>query len=143
MSPAKSFTQRKKARRFALQALYGWQLSGNDLQDVKTNALEEHTDKQYEKEYLLELIEQVPAHLGEIEEAFKPYLDRPIEDLEPIELNIIRIATYELKYKLDIPYRVVINEAVDIAKGYGSTDGHKYVNGVLDKMITDLRPNES
>jgi N utilization substance protein B len=84
----------------------------------------------------------VPANLEELEAAFTPYLDRAMGDLDPIELSLLRLGSYELIKRIDIPYKVVINEAVSLAKKFGATDGHKYINGVLDKLAAQVRTIE-
>jgi transcription antitermination protein NusB len=136
------FTGRKKARRYALQALYGWLLSGNDLADIEAHTLLEHGDDAFDREYFQSLLHDVPSNLGDIEQTFAPHLSRKLQELDPIELTILRIATYELMFRQDIPYRVVINEALELAKGFGATESYKFVNGVLDKLARVLRSNE-
>lgn len=136
------FTGRKKARRFAMQALYSWQLSQNPLQDVEAHMLLEHAEEIFDREYFKQILHEVPLHLSEIATALNPHLARAIEELDPIELAVLRIATFELLYRLDIPYKVVINEALELVKTFGATESHKFVNGVLDKVARDLRKLE-
>jgi N utilization substance protein B len=88
------------------------------------------------------LLHQVPARLDEVEQAFAPYLDRPVKDLDPVERALLRLAAYELLARPDVPYRVVINEAVNLAKKFGAEQAHKYINGVLDQVARGLRPAE-
>ena len=92
--------------------------------------------------YFHELLNGVLSNRGEIDELIAPCLDRPMDDLDPVELAILRLSTYELKQRLDVPYRVVINEGIELAKTFGATDGHKFVNGVLDKLAPKLRSAE-
>ena len=94
-------------------------------------------------EYFSELLHQVPASLSELDEHITGFLDRDMTELTPIELTILRIGAYEMIRRTDVPYRVVINEGVDLAKKFGATDGHKYVNGVLDKLAHSLRTQET
>lgn len=137
-----SFKGRKKARRLALQALYGWQITKNDLTDIETHVLTDHAQDEFDVGYFSVLLHEVPAHLSEIEKALSPHLARPIPELDPIELTVLRIATYEFLKRLDIPYKVVINEALELVKKFGATESHKFVNGVLDKVARDQRQTE-
>ena len=133
---------RKRARRAAVQALYQWSLTQHDIGTIERQFEEEHSGSKTDMEYFGELLHQVAARLDELEAAFTPYLDRPVDELGPVERAILRMATYELAHRLDVPYRVVINEAVDLAKIFGAQDSHKYINGVLDKVAQDLRAVE-
>ncbi len=133
---------RKKARFLAVQALYGWQLSHNALADIEAHTLLEHGEEEFDLGYFRVLLHEVPAHISEIEVALKPHLSRVIEELDPIELVVLRIATYELLKRPDVPYRVVINEALELVKTFGATESHRFVNGVLDKVARDLRQSE-
>ena len=92
--------------------------------------------------YFREILHGVPAHKGEIDAALVPCLDITIEELDPVELSVLRLSTWELIKRVDVPYRVVINEGIELAKVFGSTDGHKFVNGVLDKLAPRLREAE-
>jgi N utilization substance protein B len=142
MSKKPSFSGRKKARRYAMQALYGWMLSHNALRDIESHVLLEHGEEEYDKEYFRVLLFQIPEQVEDLAAQMAPYVSRKVEDLDPIELTILRIATFELKNRLDIPYKVVINEALELAKTFGATDSHKFVNGVLDKMARKMREAE-
>ncbi|HXH55262.1 MAG TPA: transcription antitermination factor NusB [Gammaproteobacteria bacterium] len=142
MTKKPSFTGRRKARRYALQALYGWVLSENALSDIETHFLVEHAAEGFDREYFQMLLHEVPRHIEILETTMSPYLSREFADLDPIELTILRISIYELKERLDIPYRVVINEGLELAKAFGSADSHKFVNGVLDKVARELRKTE-
>ena len=135
-------TGRRRARTMALQALYQWMMTEADLIHIEA---EFHNVKQMDKvdtEYFHELLHQIPQFLSEIDAAFEPYLDRKITELNPIELIAIRIATYELGHRLDIPYKVAINEALDLTKKFGTVTGFKYVNGIVDRVAKKLRPGE-
>ena len=137
-----SSSARRRARRCAVQALYQWQVSGNDLNDIETQFRAVPDNQKADFDYFHELLHQVPAHAGELDSVLTPYLDRPIPELDPVERAILRLCAYELMHRLDVPYRVVINEGVDLAKMYGADQSHKYINGVLDKLARELRPVE-
>lgn len=133
---------RHAARRVALQALYQWQLTGDDPRDILAQFREERPLKGADLDYFRQLTLGVPETAARIDEIVAPYLDRPMERVDPIERAILRLATYELLECLDVPYRVVINEAVDLAKVFGAEQGHRFVNGVLDKAVRNLREAE-
>ncbi|MDB6096351.1 MAG: NusB antitermination factor [Francisellaceae bacterium] len=137
-----NFNHRRKARRYSLQALYSWELSNNSLAKVEENILLEKAHKKFDIEYFKEILYGVPQHLTELQDSFIPYLNIGLEELDTIELTVLRIATYEFKYRLDIPYKVIINEALELTKMFGSIEGFKFVNGVLDKVSKDLRQSE-
>lgn len=138
MSPA----ARRQARRLTLQALYQWQIAGASLASIEAEFREDNDMKKVDQAYFHELLHSVPAQISTLDELIEPLLDRPLKELTPIELNILRMGTYELKYRKDVPCRVVINEGVDLAKAFGATDGHKYVNGILDKLARQIRADE-
>ena len=125
---------RRKARRFALQALYGWQIAGNDLADIEAQYLRDNDMRKVDSQYFHDLLHGVPGQLTEVDEALAPALDRKLAELTQVEKAILRIAVFELVARLDIPVRVVINEAIELAKAFGAEDSFKYVNGVLDKV---------
>lgn len=133
---------RHRARRFALQALYQWDLSGNDINLVEANMLASSAMQKYIKEvdvpYFSELIHKIPKHVDGLDNALEPLCDRPINELNPIELNLLRIGAYEISFKPDIPNKVAINEAMELAKVFGGEDSHKFINGVLDKLIKNV-----
>jgi N utilization substance protein B len=133
---------RRRARHYALQALYQWQISRNALSDIETQFRAEYDFSKTDVEYFQTLLHEVPQHVGELERAFEPLLDRAVKDLNPVELTVLRMGAYELAHRIDIPYKVVINEAVALAKKFGATDSHKYVNGVMDKLAQQLRQIE-
>lgn len=137
-----SFKGREKARRYAMQALYGWLISNNELKDIEAFCLADRNPKNYDVVYFLRLLHDIPANLSEIDNALIPFLDRPFNTLDPIELTILRVASYELKYSFDVPFRVVLHEAVELAKMFGSDDSYKFTNSVLDKMAKQLRSEE-
>jgi len=134
---------RSRARRLAMQGLYEWQLSENAPAVILKTCLEEQNIKNVDTEYLEELLLSIPRKQQEIDNTFQPYVDRPIEEIDPIELSILRLATYELLHRIDVPYRVVINEAIELAKSFGAEAGHRYVNGILDKVAAEVRKDET
>lgn len=134
---------RHRSREFALQGLYSWLLAGQAVSDIaaqlQTTKGFERADAAYFRALLRGAIEQQAA----IEEVIVPCLDRPLKELSPVERGILLLGAWELKNSPDVPYRVVINEAVELAKSFGGTEGHKYVNGVLDKLAKSLRAHET
>ena len=137
-----SFKGREKARRYAMQALYGWLISENSIKDIEAFYMADRNPKNFDVEYFSRLLHGIPAELGELDSELTPFLDRPFTHLDPIELTILRIATYEFKYSFDVPFKVVINEAVELAKVFGAVDSHKFVNSVLDKAAKYFRNQE-
>lgn len=133
---------RTKARRAALQALYQWQLAGQAISDIKTQFYGEQDFSSIDQEYFEELIETIPKSVSELNDYIIPFIDREVSGLDPVELAILRIGCYELRFRIDIPYRVVINESVELAKRFGADQSHKYINGVLDKIAHELRSAE-
>lgn len=133
---------RTKARRNAVQALYQWQLAGHDLADIEAQFLSEYDMKKVDVEYFKQLFRQVPLHLHELDDHLIPFLDRTIDEVDPVERAVLRLAVYELEFCLDVPYRVVINESVELAKRFGAEHGHKYVNGIVDQVAKKLRAVE-
>lgn len=133
---------RTKARRNVVQALYQWQLSDSDLAEIQEQFLSEYDMKKVDVEYFKELFRQIPLHLHELDDHLLPFLDRPIDEVDPVERAVLRLAAYELKFCLDVPYRVVINESIELAKRFGAEHGHKYVNGVVDQIAQQLRAGE-
>ena len=135
---------RRKARSLALQALYSWQMAGQSLTDIEAQL---RSDPEYDFDnadgaYFRELLMGVPQNLDEIDGHLGQVLDRGIAEVDPIELAILRIGVFEMTRRVDVPYKVVINEGIEMAKTFGATDGHKYVNGILDKLAPRLRSVE-
>ncbi|MEM7195687.1 MAG: transcription antitermination factor NusB [Pseudomonadota bacterium] len=130
------------ARRSAVQALYQWAMTGQDAADIITSFIENDALKGKHKEYFNSLIEIIPVYIEQIDELVDPFLDRDREKVDPLEQAILRLGAYELEFSPDIPARVVIDEAVDIAKAFCSDNGYRFVNGVLDKIAATTRPNE-
>ena len=132
---------RKKARKLLVQALYQWQISRYPITAIEAQYRADNEGK-IDWEYFHEALTAISATSDSLDESFTPSLDRDISQLNPIELSILRIGSYELSERNDIPYRVVINECIELAKKFGATDSHKYVNGVLDKLARQLRDVE-
>ena len=133
---------RRRAREFALQALYQWLVNVCDA-DVLLVQLKEQKDFAKADQALVEpLLRGVTGDADGLRTCITPYLDRPVKELSPVEHALLLLAACELRDHLETPYRVVINEAIELAKSFGGTDGHKYVNGVLDKLAAELRPDE-
>lgn len=130
---------RSRARRRALQALYAWQMSGSAMKSVIEQFRHEQDMEVADLEYFEDLLRGVETHVNELDEALKPYIDREVEQIDPIERAVLRLAAYELKYRPDVPYRVIINEAIEVTKRFGADHGHSYVNGVLDKLAAQTR----
>ncbi len=134
--------KRSKAREFAVQAVYQWQMSGNELADILHQFAEDKKPKTYEADYFQDLLRGVVTNLSELDEMLAPLVDREVEKIDPVERAILRLGAYELQHHMEIPYRVVINEAVEMAKLFGAEQGHKYVNGVIDKLAQKVRAIE-
>ena len=134
--------RRSKARQLALQALYQWQMTGKDLGAVDREFLDEQSNGRLDSQYFQELLHGVTGEIGVLDSRLTPLLDRPIAQVDPVERAILRLAAFELMYRPDVPYRVAINEAVQLAKVFGATEGHKYVNGVLDRLARQERRAE-
>lgn len=134
--------ERTMARRRAVQALYQWQQLGQDLADIEAQFLTEQEMDRVDVEYFKELLHAVPKNLEELDQHLQPLLDRNIESVDSVERAVLRLSAYELKYRLEIPYRVAINEAIELAKTFGAEQSHRYINGVLDKLAAVLRSAE-
>jgi N utilization substance protein B len=134
---------RRYARQYALQGLYQWQISHTLPADIEAQFLVyQQMSKKTDLVYFKDLLHQVPLLSHEIDDFISPHIRRPLDEIDPIELTILRISVYELKNRLDIPYRVVINEALELTKKFGSIEGYKFVNGVLDQVARQLRTIE-
>lgn len=133
---------RHKARRFALQGLYEWQLSGNPPFEIEARYRVENAMHKVDLAYFHELLHRVVALVGTLDAAFEPFLDRKATQLDPVERNILRMGSYELIHHIEIPYRIILNEAVELAKDFGATDSYKYVNGILDQLANQVRQAE-
>ncbi|WP_028304134.1 transcription antitermination factor NusB [Oceanospirillum maris] len=146
---------RHAARQLTVQGLYQWHVNGSSVQQIELqiraarpdDALESHEDISSavaiaDLAYFNELLHSIPQQKADLDKEYAPLLDRRIDELDPVELAILRMGTYELSKRLDVPYRVVINEAVELAKSFGATESHKYINGILDKLAPRLRSAE-
>ena len=140
---ARFIKKRKHAREKVLQALYQWQLSGEDLDWIRQHYLEEQGVSSGDEAYFLELLYKIPSEVEQLDETYRKFMTHTEDRLDPIECNILRIATYEFIHHLEIPYKVVINEAVNLAKAYGADESHKFGNGVLDPLSLQLRELET
>ena len=135
-------SSRRRSREFALQGLYQWQLAGTDPLTIVEQLSEADGFDKIDVEYFRAMLNGAVAGAADMEQLIAPLLDRAYKSLSPVERGILLLAGYEFKSQLEVPYRVVINEAIELAKSFGGTDGHKYVNGVLDKMAMQLRAVE-
>lgn len=133
---------RSLARKCALQALYQWQLTRQESDEIIQQFLDSEELKSGAAEYFEELVRQCIARHENLDASLSGYLDRPLEQLDPVEHAILLIGAYELQHRMDIPYRVVINEGVELSKCFGATDGHRYINAVLDKIARATRGAE-
>jgi N utilization substance protein B len=142
-NPIKNRTPRHRAREFALQGLYQWLLNNEPAATIIANIRSAHGFDKADSDYFRELLNGTIAQSVELREVIAPAIDRQITELSPIEHAVLLLGAYELKNQIEIPYRVVINEAVELTKSFGGIDGHKYVNGVLDRLAGQLRPDEA
>ena len=133
---------RTNARKAAVQALYQWQMTGQSLIDIERQFLEEERLKDAQKSYFTELFHGVPKNLEAIDLVLSEFVDRPVDMIDPVERAILRMGVYELLHRLDMPYRVVLNEGINLAKYFGADGSHKYVNGILDKVAQQKRAVE-
>jgi N utilization substance protein B len=133
---------RSRSRRRALQAIYAWQVGGNRMIQVIEQFRHEQDMEIADLEYFEDLLRGVERHLAELDAAIRAHIDREIAEVDPIERAVMRIGAYELRHRLDVPYRVVINEALEVTKRFGADQGHTYVNGVLDKLAGEWRAVE-
>ena len=141
-NPSKNRTPRHRAREFALQGLYQWLLNNEDATTVVNNIRAAHGFEKADADHFATLLYGAIKDSVALRASFAPLIDRGVGELSPIEHGVLLIGAYELKNNLEIPYRVVINEAVELTKSFGGIDGHKYVNGVLDKLAPKLRADE-
>ena len=141
--PAKGKTaNRRRARSLAMQALYQWHMADQSINEIEAQFRVDNDFAAVDGAYFHEILHGVPAQKTELDDLIRPCLDRALDELDPVELAILRLSAFELRTRVDVPYRVVINEGIELAKVYGATDGHKFVNGVLDKLEPQLREAE-
>lgn len=134
---------RRRSRELAVQGLYQWMVNITPVGDLLRQLQEEEGYAQADAAYLDTLIRGAASEADALRARLAPHLDRPVQQLSPVEHAILLVGAYELSACLDVPYKVVINEAVELAKMFGGTDGHKYVNGVLDRLAPELRPHDA
>ena len=130
---------RRKARELAVQAVYSWQLSQNAVNEIETNFLVDNSSRRFDIPFFQQLFRGVTSSVSELDALISPHVDRPLDDVDHVEKAVLRVAIYELKACLDVPYKVVINEAIELAKSFAADDSHKFVNGVLDKAVKLIR----
>jgi N utilization substance protein B len=131
--------QKQKARRLLVQALYSWDVGGTNLIDIEAEFHVDNDMAKVDSGLFHDILFGVPKNLAEIDSSYTPHLDRENKELDPVSRAVLRIASYELLYSIEVPYKVVINEGVNLAKTYGPTDAFKFINGVLDKVAIDKR----
>lgn len=133
---------RRRARHYAMQAIYGWQMAGGNASEIEASFRTEYDFSNTDTDFFREIISAVTANVTGIDQHIAPVIDRDIKELNGVELALLRCAVFELSQRIDVPYKVVINEYVSLAKKFGATDGFKYINGVLDKVAAALRSAE-
>jgi N utilization substance protein B len=133
---------KQKARKLLVQALYSWELGGTDLQTIEVNFHLENDMSKIDTGLFKKVLYEVPENLAKIDEAYQPYIDREQDQLDPVSRAVLRIATYELLFSIEVPYKVAINEGVNLAKTFGPTDAYKFINGVLDRVAAQARAVE-
>ena len=137
-----TYAAKRKARRFAVQGIYEWQMSHNPVHEIEARTPADNAMHKVDLGYYHELLTQVVANSASLDELLIPVLDRELTALDGVELATLRLGAYELQEHLEIPYRVVLDEAIELAKHFGGADSHKYINGVLDRLATTLRAAE-
>jgi transcription antitermination protein NusB len=140
--PTAAKSPRRRARELALQGVYQWLVAGGEPDAIDAQLREHEGYEKCDSVHFDALLRGAIERAATLDAALARHVDRKTTELSPVEHGVLLIGAYELQHCLDIPYKVAINEAVELAKGYGGTDGHKYVNGVLDKVAADLRPIE-
>jgi len=140
-SPAhKSLAKKRgKSRRLAMQAIYQWQMTGDNISDIKQQFFEENNFAAVDADFFSELVSGVASSISELDPLLEKNMPRSVESVDPVERSILRLATYEFVNRFDVPYRVVLNEAVNIAKEYCAENSHAFVNAVLDKVAKEIR----
>ena len=133
---------RHKAREAAVQALYQWQLTQQAPEQIENHFILDHAMDGVDLEYFHHLVREVPRHLHELDDHIVPHLDRDLSEVDPVERAILRLGAFEFEFHPEIPYKVILNEAVELAKTFGAEHGHKYVNAILDKVAAALRAHE-
>lgn len=134
--------KRRVARTLLMQAIYQWQVAGQNLNEIEAQFQVDNDFSGVDGEYFSEGLHAIAKQVTELDALFADFLDRNVAELDPVELAILRLAAWEFSQRIDVPYRVVLNEGIELAKTFGATDGHKYINGVLDKLAGRLRSTE-
>ena len=134
----KKVSPRRRARECAVQALYSWYISQNSIEQVELHFIADEDMNGVDLPYFRKLLRGVVDNIDAVDASLRPYLDRAENEVDPIERTILRLSAYELQFQLDVPYKVAINEGIEVAKVFGSDDSHKYVNGILDKLAPAL-----
>jgi N utilization substance protein B len=142
MTEKEAINGKRRARKLVLQALYQWQMSGTEMYEIEAQFRVANNMDKVDGAYFAQLVHNIPKSIREVETIFIPYLDRDIHSLNPIELAVLRLGTYELAHCPDLPYKVILDEAISLTKTFGSQDGHKYVNGVLHQVAQNIRSVE-
>lgn len=132
-------SNRHNARKAAVQALYQWDITKQRTDEIESHFEQIHDLQNVDRKYLREVMHEVPDATEELEELISPFLDREFRALDPVERAILRLGAYELKFKMDVPTKVVINEMIELAKVFGADHSYKFVNGVIDKMAASIR----
>lgn len=134
--------QRRRARRLLIQALYQWQMASSPVSQIEAEFRVDNDMTKVDVAYFSELLRAITSRIGDLDKLITPAIQRDIKVIDPIELAILRLGAYEMKERLDVPYRVVINEGVELVKRFGGTDGHRFINSVLDRLAAELRQVE-
>jgi len=140
--PDRAGRARSLSRKLAMQALYQWQLTGQTAAELRNQYASDEGFGDADAEYFRALIDGITDGAAALDATLGALIDRPVEQLDPVERAVLLIGLYELGQRLDVPYRVVINEGIELAKRFGATDGHKFVNAVLDRAARSLRATE-
>ena len=133
---------RSRARRLAMQAIYEWQMTANNPQAIIDQVRHDQSMKKVDDDYFEELVKQISNKVKEIDSHITPLLDRKLDEIDLVEKAVLRLGTYELEHRMDVPYKVVINEAVELTKTFGAEEGYRFVNGIMDKLAEKLRTIE-
>ena len=142
MTQRPNMAARRKARRLAMQALYQWHLASSPVNQIEAEFIADHDMAKVDQEYFSEVLRGVPSTLSELDGYIESVTDRAVREMTPVELSILRMGPYELVHRIDVPFKVIINEGVELSKLFGASEGHRYVNGVLDKLSQRLRATE-
>ena len=134
---------RRKARHYGMQALYQWHMTGTEPHIIEAEFRTDYDMTHVDTEYFHELVSKIPQEASALDETYQPFLqDRTLDELDPITKSLLRVATFELLHRIDVPYKVVINEAVSLGKKFGANESYKFINGVLDQLAPSIRTVE-